>query len=311
MSQLELSPYVELLEHTRALTPVGLSRRRLEAATDLLDHAQQLVVGDALRLRTRLERMIARFDGIPTWPNPWAILGMTRDETRFTQVLRWLLDPAENHGLGDAVLSRFLTLLGSQHARFLAREPPTRGWTVRAEVSFIHGIPDLVLLSDELIVVAEVKVDDEVHTVPYDGKRIPQTAAYRLDLESGALHPRLRLEHRTLRSDARTAYAFIAPADCSGPEDEAYAAIHLGHLLDVVLDELRWQQLTDGQRWALRGMVTLMLDFVRRDTSGTELLTESRRVLHELGRTAPAATTLRARWISEAWTRLKIRESDR
>ena len=40
--------------------------------------------------------------------NPFVALRWTRQETRHSQFLRWLLDPAETHGLGGYFLRSFL-----------------------------------------------------------------------------------------------------------------------------------------------------------------------------------------------------------
>jgi len=46
-----------------------------------------------------LERIISEF-------NVFEALGIIHTEIRHSKVLSWLLDPAENHGLGDYVLKK-------------------------------------------------------------------------------------------------------------------------------------------------------------------------------------------------------------
>ena len=54
----------------------------------------------------------------PTWLeqlSPWTsrfnafdVLGITKTEIRHSNVLAWLMDPTENHGLGDGVIRGFV-----------------------------------------------------------------------------------------------------------------------------------------------------------------------------------------------------------
>lgn len=45
--------------------------------------------------------------------NIFDVLGMARAEIRHSNVLSWLLDPNENHGLGDAVMRGFLNYIAA------------------------------------------------------------------------------------------------------------------------------------------------------------------------------------------------------
>lgn len=65
-----------------------------------LDELEAFLINnpDLQRIRSHLGRF-----------NPIKVMGMAHMEIRHSAVLRWLLDPQESHGLGDAFLKSFLT----------------------------------------------------------------------------------------------------------------------------------------------------------------------------------------------------------
>lgn len=281
--------------------------------TDLLHRAQALVTRDLPAHRTALSAISHRFAGIPATPNPWAVLSIGRGEAPVTQLLAWLADPRGDHGLGDAVLRAFLLRTDAPALRRLARTHHPIEAHVFAEVSFPNGVPDLVIVTRDHVIIVEVKVDAKVHLVPgYGG--VPQTTAYRRDAATPAVHQtlgRLTGLGATSLADHTVTCLFAAPRDSEpDPRDAAYRPLHLDEAMSATQQAMAVACLSQGQLWALRGVVTQLLHVSSTQLDPLELLAQTRTLLVDPTRRHAPATALRARQLHARWTTLLHGESD-
>ncbi len=99
--------------------------------------------------------------------NLFDVFGIARQEIRHSFFLRWLLDPKENHGLGDSFIKALITyLVSSEPNRYKGREfgllmMDCSDFSVEREVKDI----DLLLLSDaeSVVVTIENKIGSHEH----------------------------------------------------------------------------------------------------------------------------------------------------
>lgn len=302
----DLTPYAALIDEAERLLPEQLS---VEQAIALLDDATEVVVRDAPATSARLRALTRVFKGVPASPNPWRILGMERNEVRFTQVLSWLMSPLEDHGIGDLFLRGFLLRLASPRARQLARQNAQLEVTAHPEFQFVNGIPDLVLVFDDLVVVVEVKIDAPLHSIRYDkrGERVPQTTAYRRDLDRPEVHRRLAMAtHRDVDRIHRAdrAFAFVAPT-AHESNDSAYSFVAIGQLTWLLAQIVDGQHLSAAQHATLRGVLTQML--VASGAGDTLALLQDTRIhgLHGAGH-RPGPLALDGQELLARWTDLHI-----
>ena len=106
-------------------------------------------------------------DSLSKWTNEFNIfdvLGVSRAEIRHSNMLGWLLDPNENHGLGDSflygIISKISQNIGTDNAlHFLSSDLYT--FNVRREWNHI----DILLVSNhsKLVLAIENKVGSHEH----------------------------------------------------------------------------------------------------------------------------------------------------
>jgi hypothetical protein len=274
-----LADYRALLDHAEALNARNTSRPL--DATRVLDEARDLLHAGLPHLRQQVDRLLADHVGIPATPELFDVLQLTADETRTTMVLRHLLDPKADHGLGHRFLRRFLALgLGD-----LPADCDLEQLTALKEVPFLHGIPDLVLVHPRFVVVVEVKLRASVHSVPARlptivaarERTLPQTTGYRLDLDptlptrAATLRHLRRAANTALPDDVPTHFVFLAPADNCDAKDDAYRHVHFGPLATALAQAAEQSHLEPDQAAAirqvrthwLRGAVSARRDLVR------------------------------------------------
>jgi hypothetical protein len=299
-----LQPYLDLLDAAEQVAHRESLDTRIPAAAALLDQARDSIVRDYPRNRQRLRAVCSALAQVPASPDPWALLQMERDEVRVTRVLAWLLDPASDHGLGDWVL-RWLLLRHTADARRVAKRPEPLRASVAAEVSFLTGRPDIVLFAEGLLLVGEVKVDDEVHSVPKAGGEA-QTTVYRLEVGDPEVMNRLShvLDVPLSSLEAATRlFWFVAPTGCQGPQDPHYVEVGFGSIASAIAAAPRSRGVA---AWALDGVLTALLRVASRDRDTIELLNESRIVLaHPVGHPT-AHTAMHAQTLTEAWGRINL-----
>lgn len=111
-----------------------------------------------------LERLEAILDEF----NPFVAMRWTRQETRHSSFLRWLLDPSETHGLGPYFLRQFLkhmASLSNQPASLSVVDLDSWSYTATQILTEWNNI-DLLVRDDshKLIVLIENKVDSGEHS---------------------------------------------------------------------------------------------------------------------------------------------------
>jgi hypothetical protein len=217
----ELSQVERVLAEAQRLI-VEHERMRAEAAARLLRSARRTVVEHVDEYRDAAEQVLYRFEGLPVSTNPLKICGAAEAEVVHTQVLAWLLEPDESHGLGDFLLREFLLATGSGVLRRVAGSGTTIPVEVRAECGFPHGICDLVLVVPGAVVGIECKVWAVEHQIKiFDGKSYPQTGAYRRQLEDDDCRARVLANvggraTELAGSSPTVAMLFVAPRGAPG-----------------------------------------------------------------------------------------------
>ena len=83
------------------------SQQQLDSDPSLEDLLNQFFVKNKLGL-DEIQEHINRF-------NPIKVMGMEHMEIRHSFILRWLLDPKENHGLEDQFLKKFIEVAFRKH----------------------------------------------------------------------------------------------------------------------------------------------------------------------------------------------------
>ena len=133
-----------------------------EVIRDFLDEAEAALTADVPRLRAEAERVLRRYEGIPTRVDVFEILGLHGHEDTHTEFLAWLLDTAGSHGLGDGPLRRFLALIDDRRTRELVRRRhPLTAWVQTQFELGEAGIPDLVVAvrgTPGVVMVLEAKI---------------------------------------------------------------------------------------------------------------------------------------------------------
>jgi hypothetical protein len=148
-------------------------------AEDVIKEAAACFTSDLPNLLDELGELLPIYAGIPSRIDVFSILNLSTDEDRHTECLRWLLDPGENHGFGDALLRRFLLRTDHDDAIAHALSDRSIAAEVRTQVDVpTFGVPDLVVVlrtKPQCIVVVEAKIN-----APLTNKRDePQTRRYR------------------------------------------------------------------------------------------------------------------------------------
>ena len=129
--------------------------RQLETATRRAQETRLTHFTEALN---RLSGAIrdAKYDG--TWRrshfNIFAVLGRQRLEETHSNVLAWLLDPCEAHGLGPAFLEALLSKVSNPTV-----PPNSSGVIVEREKQEGGGRPDIVVHGEGWYLVIENKID--------------------------------------------------------------------------------------------------------------------------------------------------------
>ena len=173
-----------------------------------------------------MDGILRLYDGIPAHVNAFDVFAIGAGEDAHTEVLAWLLDPAETHGLGDVVLRRFLLLSRTPEAVEAALCDGPLVAIVRTQFELPgYGVPDLVIAIDgvsPVVVVVEAKVDAGL---TLDGDGVPQTLRYRQAVADHAFHRALGL-----KPGDRVAFAlvFLHAQREQDPNDDARGEEPLG-----------------------------------------------------------------------------------
>ncbi|NOZ28513.1 MAG: PD-(D/E)XK nuclease family protein [Chloroflexi bacterium] len=155
----------------------------------------------------RLETLLAEF-------NIFEALGAVRQELRHSDFLAFLLDPSQNHGLGDAFLKRFL-----KRVLIRADHPP---------VSVIEI--DVADMQDAIVLREWRNIDILVHDAE---NRLVCTIENKVDAkeQSGQLS-RYREVITHEFPDRRALFIYLTP-EGDEPSDEAYIPLSYGDIADL------------------------------------------------------------------------------
>lgn len=201
--------------------------------------------------RGELERFLRdnpdleRLEAIASDFNPFVAMGWTRQEARHSTFLRWILDPAESHGLGTYPLRVFLKYVVSRGVE--APDAPTLfdidGWNLTRTTAITEWEQiDVFLQNDEdgFIVVVENKIDSTEHS--------DQLTRY-----ADLVEKRFQVH--------RKCFVYLTP-DGDQPSDERYVAgsyRDVAELLDLVCNR-RGSQTSDH----IVGFIRAYSEMVRR-----------------------------------------------
>lgn len=182
----------------------------------------------------RLSKWTSRF-------NLFDVLKITRTEIRHSNVLAWLLDPHENHGLGPAVLQGFVRYAASSFEDqdiFSELLMDLDSFTVQREWRKI----DLLALSEEskYAIVVENKIDSGEHS--------DQLNRYRSIIEKA--YP-----------DWKIRYIFLSPQGDEASDSENWLPMGYSDVLEIIEPAIEGKQLSAGASM----LIDNYLEVIRRD----------------------------------------------
>jgi hypothetical protein len=194
----------------------GNSKNSIEQAlTDLVMNCPEL---------TRLEAQLARF-------NVFRVLRADRDELRHSNVLAWLFQPDEAHGLGESFLRRWLMRIMHEAAQ---TPPVPSGWLSPVEIDAAEI---------EYVDVAREAENIDVLLVVYRSKGKPWVVCIENKVESLQHNSQLERYHKIVEqrfADAdRKIYVFLTKNDEAPEHPEFIQSSYEGiaRVLDVCIAE--------------------------------------------------------------------------
>ncbi len=216
------------------MSETGVSEREAGSDRSVLER----FVYDNVELE-RLETLLDAF-------NPFEAMRWTRQELRHSAFLRWLLDPAETHGLQDYFLRVFLKRIardGQGQALDVPSVVDVDGWQLDdVQVMQEWNAIDVLIRgdADHFVTVVENKVDTSEHS--------DQLGRYRSIVER-------------LFPDYRKLFVYLT-ADGDPPSDQAY--LSLSHRDLAAMAEVTLERKADQLSPAVRSFVEHYVDMVRR-----------------------------------------------
>lgn len=232
-------------------------------------------------LATDVARHLERYEGLPVTSNLIVATGKVDSELVHSSLLRWLLDPTEDHGLGDGMLRQILLRhpnpVGQQVA---AGDAPLRA-VVATEVPIAEGRVDIVGVLPELLFFIEVKVNAAEDRRQCESYRIgfENPGNRDLALRSMGCEPRGRLKLPVL--------GFFLRRRGRPESDDKGGTTNLDWLEveeALCLSERR-SHLSPGAAHAIRSVRSLLLEYSGADRSPMPTIQNLRRLL-----TLPNAT---------------------
>ena len=161
-------------------------------------------------------------DSLSKWTNEFNIfdvLGVSRAEIRHSNMLGWLLDPNENHGLGDSflygIISKISQNIGTDNAlHFLSSDLYT--FNVRREWNHI----DILLVSNhsKLVLAIENKVGSREHNS--HGRNESQLVIYKEVIQSQF-------------KDYTRVFVYLTP-DGDSPSDDDWVVLNYSDVVNVL-----------------------------------------------------------------------------
>ena len=177
--------------------------------------------------------------------NIFDVLGISRTEIRHSNMLAWLMDPRENHGLGDAVLRGMLNAVSA----FSVQD--YRSFVIRREWNCI----DLMAVSDDEK--ALLCIENKIDTGEHDN----QLARYR-ELVDGS-YP-----------EYRKAFVYLTPAGKVSSDPEHWRAMGYGDVLRIIESATEGKQLVPEADLLIRNYAETIRRHVLRDGELREICGE-------------------------------------
>ncbi|MBQ3264910.1 MAG: PD-(D/E)XK nuclease family protein [Ruminococcus sp.] len=182
--------------------------------------------------------------------NFFDILKITRMEIRHSNMLAWLLDPNENHGLGDRVLKGFLSLAARQkqlhdsaYDPSFAAQTDFYSFTIFREWCYI----DILAVSqrEKCVLCIENKIDADEHgdQLKLYANRIDQT--YR---------------------DYRKLFVYLTPDKRESSDTDRWLSMSYEDVLNVIQDALSVTEISNEAKLIIENYMTT----VRRDIMGND-----------------------------------------
>jgi hypothetical protein len=158
--------------------------------------------------------------------NLFDILKIADTEIRHSNMLAWLLDPMENHGIGDAVLKRLIQWYVSENdnANELTHLLLLNYFTFSVQREF-HNI-DLFLLSDE------AKVFICIENKVYSGEHSDQLNRYRKIVQG--LYP-----------DYTQCYIFLSPYGDESSDPDTWKSLGYGTVAEMIDNSIESKAISD------------------------------------------------------------------
>lgn len=187
---------------------------------------------------------IGCLDKLSKWTNRFNlfdVLKITRTEIRHSNVLAWLLDPHENHGLGSTVLQGFVRFAASSFDDkdlFGELLMDLSSFTVQREWKKI----DIFALSDEsrYVIAIENKIDSGEHS--------DQLNRYRSIIEKA--YPGWKIR-----------YIFLSPQGDDASDRENWLPMSYSDVLEIIEPAIEGKQLSEGAAI----LIDNYLEMIRRD----------------------------------------------
>ena len=157
-----------------------LSDSRTEQRQALERFAADDRLAEVKRLLAEAGAQAARF-------NLFELLGLASDEERHSRILGWLFDPAQNHGIGEAFLTRFLAATTAEAGKhgIDSATVPTAGWeTTGVQLEWANQVDGESGYLDILIVNRQKGFLCAIENKIWAAERSDQLTRYRRALEA-------------------------------------------------------------------------------------------------------------------------------
>lgn len=184
--------------------------------------------------------------------NVFDVLGITRTEIRHSFFLKWLLDPKENHGLGDAFIKKLIAcLVASESERYKDRTfdllmMDCSDFTVQRELKNM----DIFLLSKSgsIAITIENKIGSHEHP---SGDYDSQLVKYRNYVED---------EYKDIKTKM---YVYLTPQNESPSDEDFWQTLSYSEILDITESVL--QENKDRLPQEAELLINNYIDILRRD----------------------------------------------
>jgi len=157
-----------------------LSDARTEQRLALERFAADDRLAEVKRLLAKAGAQAARF-------NLFELLGLASDEERHSRILGWLFDPAQNHAIGAAFLTRFLAATTAEAGKrgVAPAAAPTAGWeTTVVQLEWANQVDGELGYLDILVVNRQKRFLCAIENKIWAAERSDQLTRYRKALEA-------------------------------------------------------------------------------------------------------------------------------